>query len=336
MPNFSRYEKIVPRHIEHEYYDVARQKSLCIPIGLLDLNENKRGDMEEIMKTIRDYVPYVGNEAEVQVQFFGDLLTAEQARSSQHSRTDSDSSVDRREGLLCCPSDFHCSMHFVDLIYTHHFRSTSALTDTGTLANLKLHLKRKGVNRKAKQNYQTAVNFLQDVTDGYILAWATKYYAVNSPADIDITTAENDLSDRFWSDVESILRNIMFDDFEQNVSSLMPESFSSLPSGVDHSYAAVAPSVEEPDTAFLYVKNLVTLSLMERNFQDAVKEMDGNRVFRIWKIKMLYFKAHQRQKYALASLRYTADQNALPLRIGNDGIASSILKEEKEKIFPWI
>ena len=65
------------------------------------------------------------------------------------------------------------------------------------------------------------------------------------------------------------------------------------------------------DCVFNYSSNIMTMALLERDFHDAVREMDGPRLLRLWKIKMLYFKAAGRTKYALEALLFQADQLAL-------------------------
>ena len=47
------------------------------------------------------------------------------------------------------------------------------------------------------------------------------------------------------------------------------------------------------------------------NFDDAVKEGDGERIHRCWKFALLIFKAYNHSKYALASLLLQAGVNAM-------------------------
>ena len=65
------------------------------------------------------------------------------------------------------------------------------------------------------------------------------------------------------------------------------------------------------DHVFNYSCNFMEMSLLERDFQDAVHEMDGPRLLRIWKFKMLHFKDAGRTKYALEAFLFQADQLAL-------------------------
>ena len=44
------------------------------------------------------------------------------------------------------------------------------------------------------------------------------------------------------------------------------------------------------DYVFNYYSKFLKMGLLKRNFQDAVSEMDGERLLRLWKFKLLYFK----------------------------------------------
>ena len=77
------------------------------------------------------------------------------------------------------------------------------------------------------------------------------------------------------------------------------------------SSANICHSQSTDDHTFNYSCNLMKMALLERNFQDAVHEMDGPRLLRLWKFKMLHFKAAGRTKYALEALLFQADQLAL-------------------------
>ena len=50
------------------------------------------------------------------------------------------------------------------------------------------------------------------------------------------------------------------------------------------------------DHCFNYAQNFVVMGLIERYFRDAIKEVDGPRLFRKEKMKMFYFKEAGRHK----------------------------------------
>ena len=80
-------------------------------------------------------------------------------------------------------------------------------------------------------------------------------------------------------------------------------------------YESPACQDEITDDRFSYACVRLSLGLLLRNMDDAVKEGDGERILRCWKISMLIFRAHRHPKYALASLYLqAATQAILPAR----------------------
>ena len=225
VPELAVLRSRVPFHIEHEFSSVASNASSYVPLGLFDLNENTKGDMEKIVEVVDSYVPYLENEPILKVQFSGDLLTAERCRSLLHARTDSDSSTDRHDSVISHAEDFHCSMNFVDAIFLNYFRPSSALTDCGTLSNLKLHLKRKNITRDAKHNHQASIDFLDDVADGFLLAETLNYFKVESLSDIKLPEyrSEEDRVRHFWTVVAQIVDGFVFSSLENRIAAFLPD-----------------------------------------------------------------------------------------------------------------
>lgn len=69
--------------------------------------------------------------------------------------------------------------------------------------------------------------------------------------------------------------------------------------------------VVKQDTMYNYACTRLSFGLFIRNFDDAVKEGDGQRIVRCWKFLMLIFKAHGHPKYALAAFQMQANILAL-------------------------
>ena len=61
---------------------------------------------------------------------------------------------------------------------------------------------------------------------------------------------------------------------------------------------------------FSYACSVLGLDLMARNFGDATREGDGERLIRIWKFFMLYFKADKHTKYAVEAFNLLSQVNA--------------------------
>ena len=66
----------------------------------------------------------------------------------------------------------------------------------------------------------------------------------------------------------------------------------------------------DQDSIFNYASTFL-MSLLKANFNDAVKEMDGQRLLRCWKLVMLCYKKVGRTEYVLESLYLQDEQYSL-------------------------
>lgn len=66
----------------------------------------------------------------------------------------------------------------------------------------------------------------------------------------------------------------------------------------------------ETDDRFNYACVRLGLGLLLRNFDDSIKEGDGERILRCWKIALLIYRAYGHTKYALASFLLQASTKA--------------------------
>ena len=69
-------------------------------------------------------------------------------------------------------------------------------------------------------------------------------------------------------------------------------------------------SSKNGDDRYNYACSRLTMGLLLRNFDDAIKEGDGERIMRCWKFSMLIFTAFNHTKYALASFMLQASIEA--------------------------
>ena len=172
LKDFSVLRFCVDFHLPHQYSKDTALKSLPVPLGIVEWNENKQTDMIEILKYVQRYIPYASEGPVVRLQLTGDLLTAERERAALRSLVDSSEATDRIEGILPHAEDFHCSMNFLDLIFSKFYKYNSGHNDSGTLLNLRTLLGRKNVTSDPIHNFTACNSFLEDVLDGHILAIA--------------------------------------------------------------------------------------------------------------------------------------------------------------------
>ena len=100
-----------------------------MPLGVLDLNENKVDEMIKIMEFLHKYVPsrskevvYTFSDSEeaecTETNFHhivcgGDQLKVARERAAKLVRHHSESSIDRLSGLVPCVEDWHANQVFV-------------------------------------------------------------------------------------------------------------------------------------------------------------------------------------------------------------------------------
>ena len=98
---------------------------------------------------------------------------------------------------------------------------------------------------------------------------------------------------------------------EKHVKQLHP-NITLMPSPAETVKASVMPaSTTKSDDRFDYACVRLALCMLFRKFDDAVREGDGVRILRCWKIAMRIFRAHHNNKYALASSYLQAATQAI-------------------------
>lgn len=371
------FSEIVPSHIKHDFSDVAAKKSKQLPLGLLELNEQKQQDMIQICRFLSGrYVPYAHGRPVKRVQFGGDQLTAERSRSSLLALADADKDEQKLSGLIPHAEDFHCHMKFVELIMSKFYAERS-YGEIGTLRQLKGLLDRRNVAKTAK-DIRATYAFVEDVLDGFLIAAAMKHFGLSS---IEDDVVPPGIPDRqraawFWEAVGRLVDQYVLAGLGDSIETLHsssagrdsiqpstdsdhlepPQSAVAFEHSVnvgirdtqtvacrwpgcrdvlsnarhrtahekrchgmmiqdrrkrDSPSSAAEPADSMKDGVFCYASNFMEMALVERNFRDAWAEMDGPRLFRLWKLKMLYFKQSGHHKYALEGFLFQADQYAL-------------------------
>ena len=142
------------------------------------------------------------------------------------------------------------------------FWSTESKRDKGTLYQLKNEIYRTSVPSDPKTNMNAAEDFLCLILHAHTVAAAKsilKYVPVSSV---------NDLADK-------ILVNFIH---------LSPPPVST-------------PSEPILDGVQFYAVDLLTLSLIWHGFHDSIKEGDGDRIIRYWKLLLIIFKASDKRNY---------------------------------------
>ena len=311
-----------------------------MPLGLILKNENVANDMIEIMRELHQYVP-----AQHQIFFGGDQLTCERSRNSQLAVQDGSSKEKRLEGFICKPEDWHACVNFLQIVFCILFKSTSE-KDTATFAQLQRIINRRDVTGDVKKNVAAHEEFLCIVTDAYVASSCMDYLKMNNLTDIpefskSLNIVEtSDLSDvrrilsscaleivdnyilRNWKE-ELVVRDKLVSDDSGKFQCRIPgceKSFSKEKSRHNHEIknqgysgqleAAANPTgtteTEGEDFINSYSTVVMKLGFLYRNFCDAVREGDEERVCRLWKFLTLHYFTFGHKKYALEGFMLTS------------------------------
>jgi hypothetical protein len=110
VPKLQRYASLVPVHLPHKHSTEMMRKSEIVNLGVVMKNEQRTEEMIEILAALNKYLPQ--GSSRKPVPFCGDQLTAERCRSAQGCRVQSETAVDRLEGLIAVPADWHALVTF--------------------------------------------------------------------------------------------------------------------------------------------------------------------------------------------------------------------------------
>ena len=242
-----------------------------IPLGLILKNENIASDMVEVMKDAQKYVP-----DRHKCFFGGDLLTSERGRNVQLSMQAHASPRDQLQLLICKSEDWHAEVAFLTVVFKVLFNENSS-QEKGTLYQLQKMINRTYVSQKVSKHVTAVKEFLSLVCDAYISCCPLNLFGMERP---DEEYAVQ--SDSLRADLRHVAETI-----------------------VDEHILIEAPSGRDQDYAFNYSVALMKLGLLHRDFADAIKEGDGQRVCMLWKFLTLHFYAYRHHKYALEGLILT-------------------------------
>ncbi|XP_013382166.1 uncharacterized protein LOC106152931 [Lingula anatina] len=325
IPALQCLSKAVVRHIPHRYENTMKAKTTTVPLGLLCKNENLPEDMLFILKHVQDrYVPQrvnkdKKNEILEQIFFGGDNLTVERAVNAQRASLDGDSPWERLQGIVAKNEDWHADRNKFQVVWF----SNATVTNN---ANAKLD---------PLENYTKVKEPFNLYLDVYIVAATMAYLRLESIEE-NVEIVPDKIKSASLDDQREWLHALIQPMIEQFVlPSLSTESLQTLSRSAEEpktyecplckkSYkyqgalqnhmskqhqetaesnpAETEATVEQEDHIFNYGCVFITLGLMLRNSDDAVKEGDGERIISMWKFFLPIWKNEGSTKYALSAL----------------------------------
>ena len=176
-------------------------------------------------------------------------------------------------------------------------------TDHGTLYQLRNLVQRRNVGQKPKKDFNAHDDFFNLVITSHILAAAMEI--------LGMETLEDDPSECLFPPNIGTLSSTERKEVLQQVVSVIVNSYVDINPSVLKKPAVAESNVQderEDDKVQVYAKELLTLGLIYREYSDAIREGDGQRVLRCWKFLMIIFKATQRKNYACEAFNLLAQQ----------------------------
>ncbi|XP_077864340.1 LOW QUALITY PROTEIN: uncharacterized protein LOC144349697 [Saccoglossus kowalevskii] len=330
---FKDQKQTFPEHIPHKYQNEAKIPSEYVMLGVLQKNEQYTEEMIEIAKYAHQFVPGHTDTLEddkaplCKVPFVGGQLTVERLRESLDSVCDGRTPTQRLEGIYPKLADWHALVAFYRVCW-HKLYSTQSSFDIGTMNQLRNAVNRRNVCIDPGSDFNASKDFFDIYTEAHIISALMHYFSMDS---IDGKPTSNfDENKMHSSSNPNYLFEVLGNFVDMFIMDQLPvvgsdEATSSLTcrycgklykvagylkrhEKLKHGHNFIgelprqSPEYENQDGIFNYACVSISMGLLVRNFQDAIKEGDGERVIRLYKFLMLHYKADGRHKYALESL----------------------------------
>ena len=176
--------------------------------------------------------------------------------------------------------------------------------DVGTLMQLRNVINRRNIKTKAKDAVNAHEDFLQLIIECHLLAAGMEFFGMQSLEDTpspeifpDALTGE-ERQDVLMSACKALISDCMhLSSFRVQPGTQAGENKECNP-----------PVSKDLDRVNLYAKEVISLGLLYTEFVDAIREGDGLRVLRCWRVFMPIFKSSGRRNYAIEAFVLLAQQ----------------------------
>ena len=330
-PELSWISKILPRHIPHEFLDLTKQKTEVYGLGVIDCNESTSDGIIDIMEYLHQYVPGHNKEGPVKILSGGDLLTAEREFNAQQDLRDFDKFSDRLHGLVPNIEDMHTYANFMCVLW-HQFYNTKSSKDIGTLYSARNYLNARNVPADPMKDLNASEELMLKYTDCLVLCAAMEYFGMANLKDRPTKHRQEDTFQDILSPINYV-QHVLGEIVDLYVSTTIPQMGDDHPSTIYecpfcnkkykqltslkkhtdniHKQKSVPLMKQKRDDKFHYVTNALGQCLLLRNFLDARKLGDGERIVRLHKFMLLSFRQDGRIKYTHQVLHQIAQIECL-------------------------
>ncbi|XP_063054510.1 uncharacterized protein LOC134448782 [Engraulis encrasicolus] len=317
------------------------QPSTEFPLGLLFKNESVTSDLVDILQHMqREYVPRTPTGLQ-SIFIGGDRLTEGNSRSVQWAFGEGETPEDRLDGLLAKFEDWHAFRILLG-VHFKIFCTERSARDHGTLfANMNT-VKCSNAKKGPHHAFNAYKEFVRKDTSALFIAAAMEVFGMENvedvpkdlPQDIMSMTKQEQrtwLHDKVAKVVDRFVINADIANIFQGVSQASQpqqrEEMSCREPGCqrtfvypkcrlkherkDHGldFGEDTSHKEEPTAkppSCDYKKNhteaRLSFGLFLEDMQDAVREGDGERLIRLYRVALLYYRAYGRTQYAYSTL----------------------------------
>ena len=166
-------------------------------------------------------------------------------------------------------------------------------TEKGTLLQLKNLINRTSVPRDPKNDVNSSEEFFEIVFAAHAISAVMVHFDMDSVNDT----------------IKSFPANISTCDPNTKQDILLSALKNVISNHVNLSLDGI--QLEGKDKVFCYAQHVFTLGLIHAEYQDAIREGDGLRVIRCWRLLLPLFKSANRKNYALEALNLLWQYNVV-------------------------
>ena len=156
----------------------------------------------------------------------------------------------------------------------------------GTLFQLRNMLNRRNISTSVKANVNAWEDFMDVITKSHILTAALEYLGMTS---LDGVPDPSKIDTNIWMEDDNYRREKLLD-----IATKIVDKHVDLATEF-----AERDGQEQKGTTYTYACETLNLSLLLKEFKDAIREGDGNRVMAVWKYLFLIFKSSGHKKYSI-------------------------------------
>ena len=186
---------------------------------------------------------------------------------------------------LSCECNMHLHYIYSQLIWKY-FYSTTSSKEFGTLHQLRNATNRSNVpSSKVINKFDSCDDFLKLIIESHVLVAAMKMFQMDTLEDVPVSTLIPEGEDT-W-----MLQNDMREGLLSTITTQLVNSYVNMQFNTE--------SPESKDMVYAYCNNLLSLGCFYLEFDDAIKEGDGERVLRCWRYMLPMFVSSGRKNYAI-------------------------------------